>query len=181
MNHLTEAGTEIRDATPGGIGGITAIHNDAVLHTMAIWNEALVDAADRMAWLAARRDAGYPVLVAAEGGQVLGYAAFGDWRAWEGYRRTVEHSVYVRADQRGRGLGRALLAALIGRARDCGKHVMVAGIEGGNTASIRLHEGLGFEPVGRFREVGTKFGQWLDLAVMQLVLTPGEAPPPRLR
>lgn len=170
---------EIRDATAGDVEQITAIHNDAVQNTMAIWNEAPVDAADRLAWLVARQGAGYPVLVAVEGGQVLGYASFGAWRAWPGYRRTVEHSIYVGADQRGRGLGRALLAALIGRARADGKHVMVAGIEGGNLASIRLHEALGFQPVGRFREVGTKFGQWLDLAVMQLTLTPGEAPPPR--
>ncbi len=102
--------------------------------------------------------------------KVLGYASFGDWRAWDGYRHTVEHSVYVRSDQRGAGIGKALMEALIGRARDIGKHVMVAGIEAGNTGSIRLHEKLGFEQAGLLRQVGTKFGRWLDLAFLQLTL-----------
>lgn len=162
---------QVRDAEPGDIGGILAIYNDAVLHTTAIWNETLVDAANRAAWLADRRKAGYPVLVAVdEAGAVLGYAAFGDWRAWDGYRHTVEHSVYVRAGARRGGVGRALMAALIERARGLGKHVMVAGIEAGNLPSIRLHESLGFEQAGLLREVGTKFGKWLDLAFLRLAL-----------
>lgn len=168
---------DIRDATAGDIGPITAIFNDAVLHTLAVWRQGVVDEADRAAWAAARQAAGYPVLVAAQGGEVLGFASFGDWRAGDGYRLTVEHSVYVRADQRGRGLGRALLAALIGRARDGGKHVMIAGIEGGNAASIRLHESLGFTVAGRFPEAGTKSGRWLELVMMQLILMPGAAAP----
>jgi phosphinothricin acetyltransferase len=116
------------------------------------------------------------VLVAEAEGTVLGYATFGDWRAWDGYRHTVEHSVYVRADRRGGGIGRALMAALIDRARGLGKHVMVAGIEAGNTGSIRLHEALGFRQVGLLPQVGAKFGVWLDLAFLQLVLDGREAP-----
>ena len=104
--------------------------------------------------------------------KVLGYASFGDWRAWDGYRHTVEHSVYVRSDQRGAGIGKALMEALIGRARDIGKHVMVAGIEAGNTGSIRLHEKLGFEQAGLLRQVGTKFGRWLDLAFLHSLTRP---------
>ncbi len=161
----------IRDAEAGDVAGILEIYNDAVLHTTAIWNETVVDAADRAAWLADRRRLGYPVLVAVDDdGRVAGYASFGDWRAWDGYRHTVEHSVYVHRDRRGGGVGRALLAALIDRARALGKHVMVAGIEAGNAGSIRLHQSLGFESVGVMREVGAKSGRWLDLAFLQLRL-----------
>jgi phosphinothricin acetyltransferase len=105
-----------------------------------------------------------------ETGAVLGYASFGAWRAWDGYRHTVEHSVYVRTDQRGGGIGQSLMIELIDRARILGKHVMVAGIEASNDASIRLHHKLGFETVAHLKEVGTKFGAWLDLAFLQLTL-----------
>ena len=111
------------------------------------------------------------------GGEVVGYASFGDWRPFEGFRHTVEHSVYIRADQRGNGLGPKLMQALIVRARGCGKHVMVAAIESGNAASIRLHERLGFTLNGQMPQVGVKFGRWLDLTFMQLVLNPGALPP----
>ena len=162
---------EIRDADERDIAGITAIYNDAVAHTTAIWNATQVDAANRLSWLTDRRRTGYPVLVAVDAsGGVLGYASFGDWRAFEGYRYTVEHSVYVRADQRGAGIGCALMLALIGRARRLGKHVMVGALESGNLASIRLHEKLGFEQVGHLKQVGTKFGKWLDLTLLQLTL-----------
>ncbi|MDR3514216.1 MAG: GNAT family N-acetyltransferase [Azospirillaceae bacterium] len=162
---------QIRDADTGDIEGILAIYNDAVVNTNAIWNEQRVDAANRAAWLADRQRAGYPVLVAIDDRQaVAGYASFGDWRAFDGYRHTVEHSVYVRPDCRGTGIGKALMATLIERARAIGKHVMVAGIEAGNVASIALHRKLGFEDVGLLREVGTKFGLWLDLAFLQLSL-----------
>lgn len=168
----------IRDAGPQDVAGILAIYNEAVAHTTAVWNLATVDAANRLAWLASRQAAGYPVLVAMEGDAVLGYASFGDWRAFDGYRHTVEHSVYVDTGQRGQGIGRALMQALILRARDLGKHVMIAGIEAGNVGSIRLHEALGFVQVGLMREVGAKFGVWLDLAFLQLVLDGRAVPDP---
>ncbi|WP_186131422.1 GNAT family N-acetyltransferase [Burkholderia gladioli] len=162
---------EIRDAGPQDIEGITAIYNHAVLQTTAIWNETAVDTANRLAWLADRRKAGYPVLVGIdETGQVVAYASFGDWRAFDGFRGTVEHSIYVRDDQRGRGLGPQLMAVLIERARAIGKHVMVAGIEANNAGSVRLHERLGFVHTGTLKQVGMKFGKWLDLTFMQLTL-----------
>lgn len=161
---------EIRDAAEGDLPGILAIYNDAVTNTTAIWNETLVDLDNRRAWLAGRQSQGYPVLVAVEGDAVLGYASFGDWRAFDGYRHTVEHSVYVAAAARGRGVGRAMMRALIPRAEALDKHVIVAGIEAGNAASIRLHESLGFTRTGLMPEVGIKFGRWLDLLFMQLML-----------
>lgn len=163
---------QILDATAQHADGIAAIYNHAVEHTTAIWNERLVDAADRADWLAARQADGFPVLVATEedGTTVLGYASYGPWRPHDGYRRTVEHSVYVREGLRGRGTGSALLTALIERACAQGLHVMVAGIDAANHGSVRLHERLGFTRVGVLPEVGTKFGRWLDLAFLQLVL-----------
>ncbi|MQB42637.1 GNAT family N-acetyltransferase [Rhizobium sp. ICMP 5592] len=161
----------IRDAAATDIDGITAIYNDAVANTAAIWNEKQVDADNRREWLRDRLRLGYPVLVATDDGEdVVGYASFGDWRAFDGYRHTVEHSVYVRNDQRRNGVGEALMIGLISRAKAIGKHAMVAGIEAGNTGSIRLHEKLGFRQVGLLPEVGTKFGRWLDLAFLQLLL-----------
>ncbi|WP_407695284.1 GNAT family N-acetyltransferase [Sinorhizobium saheli] len=164
----------IRDAVEADLEAIRDIYNDAVANTTAIWNETLVDVANRAAWLKARNAAGFPVLVAvSDTAEVVGYASFGEWRAFDGYRHTVEHSVYVRADQRGAGVGRALMLALIERAEALGKHVMVAGIESGNLGSIRLHERLGFRETGVMKEVGTKFGRWLDLTFMQLILRTG--------
>ncbi len=168
---------QIRDAEDRDLAGVTAIYNDAVAHTTAIWNETTVDVENRRAWLAERQKAGYPVLVAVSDEEgVLGYASFGDWRAWDGYRHTVEHSIYVRAGQRGTGIGKALMEALIDRARAADKHVMVAGIEAGNLGSIRLHQKLGFEQTGLLKQVGTKFDRWLDLAFLQLTLDARSAP-----
>lgn len=169
----------IRDAIAADLPGILAIYNDAVLNTTAIWNEQPVDLANRQSWFAARQAQAYPILVAVDDeGQVLGYSSFGDWRPFEGFRHTVEHSVYIRNDQRGKGLGPQLMNALIERARACDKHIMVAAIESGNAASIALHERLGFSVTGQMPQVGTKGGRWLDLTFMQLDLSPGaEAPP----
>lgn len=161
----------IRDASRSDIPGILAIYNDVVTNSTAIWDEIEVDVANRQSWLEQRVGAGYPVLVAIDGdGNVIGYASFADWRAWSGYRHSVEHSIYIRADQRGNGVGKALMQALIERARQLGKHVLVAGIEAKNSGSIRFHQRLGFEEAGCLREVGTKFDRWLDLTFMQLML-----------
>lgn len=160
----------IRDAVEADLVAIRDIYNHAVEHTTAIWNDVLIDVDNRRAWLELRRAKGFPVLVAEVDGRVAGYASYGDWRAFDGYRHTVEHSVYVDKDSRGAGLGKALMLALIDHARASGKHVMIAAIEAGNAASIALHERLGFRLVGIHREVGQKFGRWLDLAAMELML-----------
>ncbi|WP_079203304.1 GNAT family N-acetyltransferase [Pseudomonas sp. CC6-YY-74] len=161
----------IEDATATDLPAILAIYNDAVEHTTAIWNETLVDLDNRQTWLAERNAAGFPVLVAHDAaGEVLGYASYGTWRSIEGFRHTVEHSLYVRSDQRGQGLGPLLMQALIDRAKAAGLHVMVAAIEAQNSASIRLHERLGFTISGQMSQVGRKFDRWLDLTFMQLIL-----------
>jgi len=162
----------VRDATEADLAGILAIYNEVIRTSAAVYTEQEATFEDRKAWFAQRTGQGYPVLVAHDpaDGSVLGFATFGDFRPWPGYRHTVEHSVYIRADARGRGLGTALMEPLLRRAASLGKHVMVAGIDAANPASIRLHEWLGFERVGMLREVGMKFGHWLDLVFMQRFL-----------
>ncbi|MFF3026580.1 GNAT family N-acetyltransferase [Microbacterium sp. NPDC057944] len=166
----------IRDAEIADLETIAEIYNDAVRNTTAIWNETVVDVDDRAVWLAERLRAGFPVIVASDETGVLGYASFGSWRAFDGYRHTVEHSVYVRGDQRGRGIGKTLMVELIARARALGKHVMIAAVESGNVGSIALHERLGFVETGRLPQVGAKFGRWLDLTFLQLTLDDSSAP-----
>ncbi|AYM04782.1 MULTISPECIES: GNAT family N-acetyltransferase [Agrobacterium] len=161
---------ELRDATVDDLSGIMEIYNDAVLNTTAIWNDVLVDLENRKEWFAARKSRGFPVIVAILDGKVAGYASYGDWRAFDGYRHTREHSVYVQKDARGHGIGKKLMQALIDHAAGNDVHVLIAAIEAENIASIRLHESLGFRVVGRFSEVGIKFGRWLDLTCMELKL-----------
>lgn len=167
---------EVRAATAQDAAGIALIYNDAVANTTAIWNDVQVDVANRAAWIAERQAQGFPVLVAVEGEAVLGYASYGPWRPHDGYRRTVEHSVYVSTQARGQGLGVTLMEALIAAAKAQGLHVMVAGIDASNAVSIRLHERLGFAQTGLLPQVGMKFGRWLDLAFLQLQLD--QAPTP---
>jgi len=166
----------LRDAADTDLDGILTIHNAAIRTSTAIWTDDEVPRGEREAWFAAQRAAGNPVVVADDGGTVAGYATYAQWRAKSGYRHTVEDSVYVADGFRGRGLGRALLVELVARARAAGHRTMLADIEAGNTASVRLHESLGFAPVGRLPEVGTKFGQWLDLAILALPLQAGTGP-----
>ena len=162
---------QVRDARAADAEAIAEIYNDAVLNTTAIWNDVTVDAADRAVWITQRQESGFPVLVSTDDDDdVVGYAAYGSFRPHDGFRHTVEHSVYVRGDQRGSGIGGTLMTQLIERARENGVHVMVAAIESGNTGSLRLHEKFGFVETGRMPEVGTKFGRWLDLVLLQLAL-----------
>lgn len=160
----------IRDATMADAPGLLAIHNEAVRTTAAIWDEDEVDLADRAGWLGDRLAAGFPVLVAEVDGVVAGYASYGPWRPKSGYRHTVENSLYVLASHHGQGLASALFDELLTRARAASLHRMIAMIESGNQVSIDLHDRRGFRVVGQLPQVGTKFGRWLDLTIMQLDL-----------
>lgn len=161
---------QIRDAEAGDLPGILAIYNEVIATSTAIYADDPATLADREAWWAGRLAQGYPVLVAADAAGVAGFASFGDFRAAPGYRFTVEHSVHIRADRRRQGLGGQLVQALLPRATALGKHVMIAGVDASNAASIALHERLGFEQVAHFREVGRKFDRWLDLVFLQRFL-----------
>jgi len=124
---------------------------------------------EQRAWLSARSGA-HAVLVAEHDGEVVGFASLSPYRDRPAYSTTVEDSVYVRREQQGRGIGTLLLGDLVGLARSHGFHAMMGRIVGGHDASIALHRSLGFEIVGTEREVGRKFGRWLDVVVMQLLL-----------
>jgi phosphinothricin acetyltransferase len=160
----------IRDATEADLPDILAITNQAIIETVAVWTIVPATLESRSAWFHDRRSRGFPVLVAEAEGAVIGFASFGDFRPWDGYLHSVEHSLYVAPAAQGRGAGRALLAALTGRATAMGKHVMIGGIEAGNAASIGLHRRAGFVEAGTLREVGRKFDRWLDLLFMQKIL-----------
>jgi L-amino acid N-acyltransferase len=157
----------IRDARDSDLPAILAIYNDVVLTTTAIYEDTLSTLEQRRAWFDSRRAQGLPVLVGEEAGEVIGFSSFGDWRPRWGYRFTVEHSVHVRADRRGRGHGRALIEALFPLAAGLNMHMMIGHIDSAAAASIRLHEKLGFERVGYYREVAFKFDRWLDLVAGQ--------------
>ena len=161
----------VLDAAEEHLRGILRIYNHAVAHTTAIWNDVLVDLENRRTWWRGRTDAGFPILVAVEGSDdVLGYASYGPFRAFDAYRQTVEHSVYVSEAARRRGVASALIQALEERARAQGMHVLLGGIAADNGPSLRLHGKLGFVETGRMPEVGQKFGRYLDLVFMQKLL-----------
>ena len=160
----------IRECRAEDLDGVLAIYNDVIATSTAIYAESPTSLADRTAWWEARVQQHYPVLIAADESRVVGFASFGDFRAWPGYRFTVEHSVHIRADRRGQGIGTALVSALLPMASALDKHVMIAGIDADNAASIRMHDRLGFTRVAHFRQVGFKFGRWLDLVFLQRYL-----------
>jgi L-amino acid N-acyltransferase YncA len=160
----------IRDARDSDLPEILGIYNDVVQTTTAIYEDALSTLEERRAWFESRRKQGMPVLVGEEAGEVIGFSSFGDWRPRWGYRFTVEHSVHIRADRRGRGHGRTLIEALFPLAVEMKMHVMIGHIDSAAAASIRLHEKLGFERVGYYREVAWKFDRWLDLVAVQKTL-----------
>jgi phosphinothricin acetyltransferase len=167
----------MRAATPADVEAVRAIFNQVIATSTAVYFFEPVSLEERTNWFKTRQAAGFPVLVADRDGEVLGFASFAEFRgAWPGYRFSVEHSVHVRADCRGHGIGARLVEALFPLATALGKHVMIGGIDATNAASIRMHARLGFEQVAHFREVGHKFGRWLDLLFMQRFLdAPGVA------
>lgn len=164
----------IEDAKAADLPGILAIYNDVIARSTAVYSHDPVTLENRFEWWSGRMSKGYPVLVARDAQGVSGFATFGEFRAWPGYRYTVEHSVHVREDCRGQGIGSELVRALFPRAIAMGKHVMIAGVDAANAPSIRFHEALGFERVALLKEVGRKFDRWLDLVLLQRWLdTPG--------
>jgi L-amino acid N-acyltransferase len=163
---------EIRPAHSGDARGILAIVNDAIDNTTSIWTEHPRTLAEQSRWLATKEADGFPVFVAADGDVVAGWASYGPFRPYPGYRHTVENSVYVAATHRRQGIARRLMHDLVDDARARGLHAMVGAVDATNAASIALHTALGFREVARMPEVGTKFGRWLDLVLLQLLLEP---------
>lgn len=150
---------------------VLAIFNDAILNSTDLYDYKPRTAEMMQAWFEAKGKGNFPVIgVQGDGGELMGFASFGSFRAWPAYKYSVEHSVYVDASFRGRGVGRRLLEAVIEAARARDFHVLIGGIDATNAASIALHERMGFTHCGSIRQVGFKFGRWLDLGFYQLIL-----------
>jgi phosphinothricin acetyltransferase len=170
---------DIKDADEADVPAMTEIQNAFLMTTTHEYTERPHRVAERRRWLAAQRRAGRPVLVARDDADVIGWTSYGRFRddeRWPGYRFAVEHTVHVRESHWGRGVGRSLLRELECRARRDGVHVMIAGIDSANVRSIAFHERAGFVECARIREVGRKFDTWLDLVLMQRVLTASNDP-----
>lgn len=162
--------TTVRDTVEEDVPGILDIYNDVIATSTAVYRDEPASLDDRLQWFNARREQSYPILVAADTSRILGFASYGDFRSWPGYRFSVEHTVHVRADERGRGVGTLLMQALIQRAIAQHKHVMIGGVDADNEPSLRFHERLGFVRAAHLKQVGFKFGRWLDLVFVQRIL-----------
>jgi phosphinothricin acetyltransferase len=160
----------IRNASSADISAITAIYNEVIATTNAIYREDPVDESERMAWFNEKIRHGYPVIVAEVDGQVVGYGVYGAFRFGEGYNQSVEHSVHVDVSHRGTGIGKEILETLIHTARQENRHVMVAAIDSTNEISIALHAAHGFLESARMKQIAIKHGVYRDLVLMQLNL-----------
>jgi L-amino acid N-acyltransferase len=161
----------IRSAAETDLPQILDIYNEVILNTTAVYNYDPHTLEMRQAWFAEKQAKGLPVFVAIEEeNTIVGFSTYGPFRSWQAYQYTVENSVYVKADQRGKGIAKLLMQPIIDSAKAAGMHTMVAGIDATNKASIHLHQQFGFTEVACFKEVGYKFGRWLDLAFLQLIL-----------
>ena len=150
---------------------ILEILNDAIATSTALYDYHPRELASMAAWFEAKERAGFPVWGAlGASAELLGFATYGTFRAWPAYKYSVEHSVYVRRDSRGRGVGKALLQQLIQSAMQQQLHVMIGGIDADNAESVAFHQRLGFSHAGTVKQAGFKFGRWLDLAFYQLIL-----------
>jgi phosphinothricin acetyltransferase len=165
----------LRDATLADLPQITAIYAHHVLHGTGSFEEIPPTEAEMAERMRKVQGAGWAWLVAEEGGRILGYAYFTQYRDRSAYRHAAEDSVYVREDVRGQGVGKALVSALLPRAEACGFRQMVAVIgDSENVGSIGLHLSLGFRQAGVLKSVGFKFGRWLDSVTMQIALGEGD-------
>jgi len=162
---------QARPATHDDLPGILEIYNEAVLNTTATYDYEPRTLEQRRQWFEERRRDDYAIFVAADGsGRIVGWSSLNPFHTRPGYRFTAENSVYVAADERGRGVGKLLLAPLIEAAQGRGLHAIIAAIDAQNEASIRLHAQFGFEKVGHFKQTGFKFGRWLDVVYMERIV-----------
>ena len=159
----------IRTATENDIQPMLDIYNEVIKNSTAVFQYDPHTLEMRKEWFAKKREENHPVFIAEEN-EVVGFSTFGQFRNWQAYKYSVENSVYVKADQRGKGIGKLLLKPLIDAAKELELHTIIAGIVADNEASIALHKQFGFVEVAHFKEVGYKFNRWLDLKFLQLML-----------
>ena len=160
----------IREAIQDDLPELLSIYNDIILHTTAVYDYEPHTLEMRQQWFEIKRQQGFPVFVAAENGKILGFSSIGPFRAWAAYKYSVENSVYVAAEARGRGIGKLLIPPLIEAAKKLQLHTIIASVDATNEASLRLHKSFGFEEVAHFKQVGWKFERWLDLKFLQLIV-----------
>jgi len=167
---LVNGDIRIREAVREDIPQMLEIYNEVILNTTAVYNYDPHSIEMRTEWFETKQQQGFPVFVAEENNIILGFSTIGPFRAWQAYKYTVENSVYVKADCRGRGIGKLLMPPLIDAAKRLGLHAIVAGIDATNNVSITLHKQFGFTEVAHFKEVGYKFDRWLDLKFLELIV-----------
>src|SRR5438045_7961083 len=156
---------------------ILAIFNDAIVNSTALYDYKPRTSQLMVQWFENKQKGNFPVIgVIGDNSELMGFASYGTFRAWPAYKYSVEHSIYVAAAHRGRGLGKLLLQEIINAAREQNYHVLIGGIDSQNAVSIRLHKRFGFQHAGSLRQVGFKFGCWLDLEFYQLLLDPSAQP-----
>jgi L-amino acid N-acyltransferase YncA len=162
---------QVRAASSADLPAILEIYNHAVLHTTASYDYEPRTLEHRQAWFESHQQTNLPVYVGClEDGNVVGWSSLSRFHDRAGYRFTVENSIYIAEPHRGKGIGGRLLAPLIEAAEERGLRAIIAGIDGENAASVRLHAKFGFEQVGRLKRVGFKFGRWLDVIYMEKLL-----------
>ena len=166
----------IRDGNRGDLDAILDIYNDAILHTTAIYTYKPYTFEDIQSWYEGKVSNGYPVIVFEENGSVIGFASYGQFRTRPAYKYTIENSVYVHKDHRGKHVGTKLMTELIKTANETHYATMIAAIDTSNEQSVHMHEKLGFSVCGTLKKVGYKFGKWLDVTYMQYGLTGPDAP-----
>ncbi len=157
----------IRPATPADIDGVLAIWNDAIRNTSITFNSVEKTPEDLIQLWQDKAALDHPFFVAAADGQVLGFTTYGQFRGGIGYQHTMEHSILLAPAAQGRGVGRALIEALVDHGRARGVHTLWAGVSGENPGGRAFHAKVGFEEVAVLREVGHKFGRWMDLILMR--------------
>lgn len=162
----------IRNYQKSDAPAILDIINDFILHTSHNYDYEPKTLIEVEKLFEEKLKDGYPILIGEVGGEIAGYATFGRFRAKPGYDKTMEHSIYLTKKAQSKGLGTEMMRQLIQIAKEDGYHVMIAGMDSENTGSYQFHERLGFKEVARFPEVGFKFGKWLNLVFMQLILEP---------
>ena len=149
---------------------ILDIYNDIILNTTAVYYYEPHTIEMRKKWFEARQRDGFPIFVAEENGNILGISSIGAFREHAAYKYCVENTVHVASHARGKGIGKLLMPPIINAAIQLGMHTIVAAIDATNEISLRLHKSFGFEEAAHFKEVGFKFGRWLDLKFLQLIL-----------
>ena len=161
----------IRHATENDLPQILEIYNEIILNTTAVYYYEPHTLEMRKEWFEGRMKEGFPVFVAEEDGKVLGMSSIGPFRVPTAYKFSVENTVHVAAAGRGKGIGKLLMPPIIDAAKEMKMHAIIAGIDATNEVSLHLHKNFGFEEVAHFKQVGYKFGRWLDLKFLELILS----------